>query len=90
MLKPHCPNCHSKSCDHYASYETQHNGTRKFYRCNQCRQLFSETKGSVLEGFKKPISLIVQVLTARTEGMGLNVTCRVFNLLGFNSPPLAA
>jgi len=34
MLKPCCPNCHSKSCDHYASYETQHNGTRKRYQCN--------------------------------------------------------
>lgn len=75
-----CPYCASKQLHNHASYKTQSNGTRKLYQCKTCRQIFSETKGSILEGIRKPISTVIQVLKARTEGMGLNATCRVFNL----------
>ena len=33
-----------------------------------------------MEGLKKPISLIWSVLNARTEGLGLNATARVFGV----------
>jgi hypothetical protein len=42
--------------------------------------VFSETKGTFLEGLKKPMSLIVKVLNSRSEGMGLNAACRVFEI----------
>jgi hypothetical protein len=63
-------------------YETKNNGTRKLYRCGECQQVFSETKGTFLEGLKKPISLIINVLKSRSEGMGFNAACRVFEISG--------
>ena len=76
----HCPYCHSEKCESYKRYETLNNGSRMLYRCGMCRQVFSEAKGSVLEGLKKPVSLIVKVLNARSEGMAFNAACRVFEI----------
>ena len=75
-----CPYCSSEKCDLYKSYETLNNGKRELYQCATCRQVFSETKGSFVEGLRKPVSLIIQVLKSRSEGMGLNATCRVFEI----------
>ena len=81
MLKQlSCPYCGSEKCESYKSYETLNNGSRMLYLCGTCRQVFSETKGSFLEGLKKPISLIIKVLKTRSEGMGLNATCRVYEI----------
>jgi transposase-like protein len=75
-----CPYCNSIKCKLYTSYETLNNGSRLLYQCDDCHQLFSETKGTFLEGLRKPVSLIIQVLKARSEGMGLNAACRVFDI----------
>ena len=42
--------------------------------------MFSETKNTILAGIRKPVSLIVQVIKSRSEGMGLNAACRVFGI----------
>jgi transposase-like protein len=75
-----CPHCLSEHIEDYSAYETKNNGTRKLYHCTECNQVFSETKETFLEGLKKPISFIVQVLKSRSEGMGFNATCRVFEI----------
>jgi transposase-like protein len=75
-----CPYCNSEDCDFYQHYETSQNGIRSLYQCHSCQQIFSETKGSFLEGLRKPVSAIIQVFKARSEGMGLNAACRVFDL----------
>ena len=75
-----CPYCQSEAIKETKSYETKHNGTRRLYKCVQCQKVFSETKGSFLEGLVKPISLIIQVLNARHEGIGVNAACRVFEI----------
>jgi transposase-like protein len=75
-----CPYCNSEKCDVYQRYETLNSGNRKLYQCATCQQVFSETKGTFLEGLKKPMSLMVKVLKARSEGMGLNAACRVFDI----------
>jgi transposase-like protein len=75
-----CPFCNSKKCHHHQHYETLHNGTRSLYQCEDCQQVFSETKGTFLEGISKPVSLIIKVLKARSEGMGVNAVCRVFEI----------
>jgi hypothetical protein len=62
------------------SYETKNNGSRQLYKCKQCNKVFSETKGTLLEGLVKPISLIIQVLNARHEGMGVNAVHRLFKI----------
>jgi len=75
-----CPHCLSEHIKDYSVYETKNNGTRKLYQCIECHQVFSETKKTFLEGLKKPLSLIIKVLNARSEGMGFNAVCRVFEI----------
>jgi hypothetical protein len=64
----------------YSVYQTKNNGLRKLYQCTECRQVFSETKRTFLEGLKKPLSLIIKVFQSRSEGMGFNAVCRVFGI----------
>ena len=76
----HCPDCLSEHVEEYSHYETKSNGSRKLYQCTACQKIFSETKSSVVEGLKKPISFIIHVLKARSEGLGFNATCRTFDI----------
>lgn len=76
----HCPYCLSEHIEAHRDYETKQNGCRKLYRCTVCQRIFSETKNTFLEGLQHPISFIIQVIQARSEGFGLNATCRVFNI----------
>jgi transposase-like protein len=80
LLQLKCPHCDSTEFTYCRSYETQNNGARSLYECDACRQTFSETSGSFLEGLRKPIGLIVTVLKARSEGLGLNAACRAFGI----------
>lgn len=75
-----CPYCHSKQVKDHSVYDTKNNGTRKLHQCIDCRQVFSETKNTLLERLKKPISIIINVLKARSEGIGCNAVCRVFGI----------
>jgi len=45
-----------------------------------CGHYFSPTSNTFLAGVRKPVSLIVQVIKARTEGLGLNAASRTFNV----------
>ncbi len=76
-----CPYCNSQKCADSQSYETLNSGNRKLYRCATCQRVFSETKGTFLEGLKKPMSLIVKVLKARTAI--LNLTQKINDLGAF-------
>ena len=78
--QPQCPRCHSDKVEHYKDYETAHNGSRTLHVCTVCREVFSETRGTFLEGLQKPISMIVNVFKARAEGMALNAVCRLFEI----------
>ncbi len=75
-----CPDCQSRDIAQHSLYETKSHGERWIYRCQDCGRHFSQTKGTFLEGIRKPISLIVQVIKARAEGMGVNATTRVFGV----------
>lgn len=75
-----CPHCLSESIEDDSHYETKTNGSRKLYQCTMCKQVFSETKNTFLEGLKKPINFIILVLKARSEGLGFNATCRTFDI----------
>lgn len=50
----HCPHGLSEHLEDHSVYETKSHGRRKLYRCIECQQVFSETKGTFLEGLKKP------------------------------------
>ena len=75
-----CPNCMSKNVRFDYEYNTASNGCRKMLLCRDCGVSFSETKNTFMKGIKKPISIIWNVINARTEGLSLNSTCRVFGI----------
>jgi len=78
LLRLKCPICHSTDVQPHSSYTTKNYGGRVIYKCDTCPASFSETKNTLLEGLKTPVSVIWQVLKARTEGMGLNAAARTF------------
>ena len=57
---------------------------RQLYICNDCNCLFSETKNTVPEGLRTPVSRITMILTALSEGMGINALTGTFSV-GKNS-----
>src|SRR5256712_11370512 len=79
LLRLKCPLCHSADTQYHSPYTTKNHGGRVIYKCENCPAYFSETKNTLLEGLKTPVSGIWQVIKARTEGMGLNAATRTFN-----------
>ena len=78
LLRRQCPVCHSADIHYHAPYTTKNHGSRVMYTCATCPVSFSETKNTLLEGLKTPVSVIWHVLKARTEGMGLHAAARTF------------
>jgi transposase-like protein len=78
LLQIKCPICQSLVLRYHTAYATQYHGHRIIYKCASCPGYFSETKQTLMAGLKTPISVIWQVIKARTEGMGLNATARTF------------
>lgn len=80
LLETRCPHCQSARVEEHRIYQTKHHGQRRLYQCQDCRGVFSETKQTILEGLRTPISRIIDVISARSEGLGLNAVCRVFHV----------
>src|SRR2546422_11381293 len=78
LLRLKCPVCHSSDMKYHSLYTTKNHGGRVIYKCEHCPVYFSETKNTLMEGLKTPVSVIWQVLKARTEGLGLNAAARTF------------
>src|SRR5215831_493795 len=78
LLRLKCPVCHSSDIHHHSPYSTKNYGGRVIYKCKHCPAYFSETKNTLMAGLKTPVSVIWQVIKARTEGMGLNAAARTF------------
>jgi len=70
LLRLQCPVCHSADIRYHSPYTTKNYGDRVIYKCEHCPVYFSETKKTLMEGLKTPVSVIWQVRKARTEGMG--------------------
>jgi len=85
LLSPHllsncCPCCGSENVHLHQRYQTQNNGSRTIYHCRDCDICYSETFATPLAGLRTPLSRIIQILKARSEGMGLNAVARTFNV----------
>ena len=80
LIENTCPYCRSSELKQHSTYNTQHHGQRPIMQCQSCMKFFSPTKNTFMAGIRKPISFIVNVFNARTEGAGLNATCRIFNV----------
>src|SRR6266850_1475820 len=78
LLRLKCPGCRSADIQHHSPYTTKNHGGRVIDKCEHCPVYFSETKNTLMEGLKTPVSVIWHVLKARTEGMGLNAAARTF------------
>ena len=78
LLRRKCPVCHSADIQYHSLYTTKNHDGRVIYKCDTCPVYFSETKKTLMEGLKTPVSVIWQVLKARTEGMGFNAAARTF------------
>ena len=50
------------------------------YYCACCERAFSETNHTALAHLKTPIALVVQVLAALTEGVGINAATRLYGV----------
>jgi len=79
LLRLKCPACHSLDIQYHSPYTTKNHGGRVIYKCDNCPAYFSETKNTLMEGLKTPVSVIWQVIKARTDGLGLNAATRTFN-----------
>ncbi len=77
---PTCPHCQSTVVVIFKLYVTIHNGDRILHQCGECRQIFSETRGTPMENLKSPISKVASALRIRSEGMGLRATGRVMGV----------
>jgi len=80
LLDMTCPHCCSPRVHVLYTYPTKNHGPRRMYECQECFAYFSETKNTLLENLKTPLSVIQQVLKARTDGLGLNATARTFGI----------
>jgi hypothetical protein len=78
LLQRKCPTCHSAVLQSHTTYATPHHGRRILDKCAHCPPYFSETKNTLMAGLKTPVSVIWQVVKARTEGMGFNAAARTF------------
>ena len=74
-----CPECSSENIKPHCTYKV-HEEERQIYRCTDCDNYFSETKNTPIEGLRTPLSRIIRILDSLNEGLGINATCRVFNV----------
>src|SRR5215813_10384226 len=75
-----CADCGGKNVAGYRTYTIQDGAHRTMYHCTSCGCSFSETKHTPLAHLKTPIAVIVQVLSALTEGVGINAATRLYGV----------
>ena len=59
---------------------TIHDRQRQRYRCKMCRQTFTARTGTMLEGLRKPVELVVIVVGLLSYGCPLQAIVHVFGL----------
>ena len=75
-----CPGCASTNVHPHTRYTTRSQGPRTVYHCRGCDIYYSETFATPIAGLTPPLSRIIKILKARSEGMSLNATARTFNV----------
>ena len=74
---PYCP---GKSIEAQCTYTMQCGAPRLLYHGAPCARSFSETHHTPLAQLQTPLALVVQVLAARTEGVGSNAATRLYGV----------
>jgi transposase-like protein len=75
-----CADCGCKQVDGSRTYTIKDGEQRMISHCSACGSDFSETKHTPIAHLHTPISVIVQVLTALTEGLGINAATRLYGV----------
>ena len=75
-----CTDCGGKNVDGYRTYTIKDGEQRTMYHCSSCDRTFSETKNTPIADLKTPLSGVVQVLAALTEGVGINAATRLYGV----------
>src|SRR5437879_5851221 len=57
-----------------------HDRKRQRYRCRSCGQTFSQRRGTMMEGLRKPTELIVVVITELSYGCPIQAIVHAFGL----------
>jgi transposase-like protein len=80
LTQRRCPYCAGGNVAAQRIYTIQCGAPRAMYQCAGCERAFSETSNTPLAHLKTPIALVVQVLTALTEGVGINAATRLYGV----------
>src|SRR6185369_4540138 len=72
--------CAGKNIEQQRTYTIKSGTPRTMYHCSCCERAFSETCHTPLAHLKTPIALVVQVLAALTEGIGINAATRLYGV----------
>ena len=80
MIHLRCGDCGSKEVAIGRTYTLKQGEQRTIYYCSLCGCSFSETKNTSIAYLKTPISVIVQVIAALTEGVGINAATRLYGV----------
>ena len=75
-----CAHCGCKNIESYRTYTIRDGEQRTIYHCSSCDSAFSETRNTPIAQLKTPIAVIVQVLSALTEGVGINAATRLYGV----------
>ena len=75
-----CTDCGGQNVNGYRTYTIKYGEQRTMYHCSSCGCSFSETSHTPLAQLKTPIALVVQVLAALTEGVGINAATRLYGV----------
>src|SRR5205823_6271338 len=79
--KPFCPNmaCSSRGQQDQGNIVI-HDSKRQRYRCKVCKRTFSARRGTMFEGLRKPVDLIVIVVTLLSYGCPVQAIVHAFGL----------
>src|SRR6266851_2949291 len=75
-----CPYCDGKNVEEQRTYTIKGGKPRTMDHCASCRRSFSETRNTPIAHLKTPIAIVVQVLSALTEGVGINAATRLYGV----------
>src|SRR5579864_6685142 len=79
--KPFCPNeaCSARG-QIGAGNITIHDRKRQRYRCKVCKQTFSARRGTMFEGLRKPMEVVVIVVTLLSYGCPIQAIVHAYGL----------
>jgi len=80
LTQMRCPYCHGKNVEEQRTYTMKCGVPRTLYHCSSCERSFSETRHTPIAHLKTPIAIVVQVLSALTEGVGINAATRLYGV----------